>query len=307
MELDPKVHAFLASPMGAIPPIDLLTPQLLRDMLRQFPAPVLNPPVHEVRDLEVQGPAGSLLVRLYKPSAQRNLPLVVFFHGGGFVICNVAIYDDFCRFLTLYSGCAVASVEYRLAPEAPFPAPLEDCYAALHVLALRAGELGLDGTRLAVAGDSAGGNLAAATALLARERQGPALRYQALIYPCLDPECASGSAQAFAAGYLLRRDNMQWFWNQYVPKAGERANPLVTPLKASLAGLPAATVVTAEFDPLRDEGEAYADRLRGAGIEVTARRYLGMIHGFASMPYLTPVANRALADVGADLRAALSA
>lgn len=307
MELDPKLHAFLASPMGQMPPMDLLTPVMLRELLRQFPAPVLAPPVHAVRDLKVPGPGGELLVRLYTPTPAANPPLIVFFHGGGFVICSVAIYDDFCRFLANFSGCAVASVDYRLSPETPFPGPLEDCYAALKWLAQRGEELGLDTSRLAVAGDSAGGNLATATALLARERKGPALRYQALIYPCLDPACDSDSAHKLAAGYMLRRDTMLWFWNHYLKNPADRNNPLATPLQADLAGLPPATVVTAEFDPLRDEGERYADLLRAAGVEVTARRYLGVIHGFASMLYLTAMAGRALADVGADLRAALQA
>jgi len=307
VELEPKLVAFLASPMGQMLPLEHLTPQLMRDMLKQFPAPVLNPPVHAVRDLRVPGAGGELLVRLYTPSAARNLPLIVFFHGGGFVICNVGMYDDFCKFLANYSGCAVASVEYRLAPEAPFPAPLEDCYGALKWLAAHAAELDVDGTRLAVAGDSAGGNLATATTLLARDRGGPALRYQALFYPALDPACDSASAQALASGYLLTRDTMLWFWNHYLQNPADRTNALAAPLQANLAGLPPATVVTAEFDPLHDEGEAYADRLRGAGVEVIGRRYLGVLHGFASLPYVTVMAQRALADVGADLKTALSA
>ena len=307
MDLDPKFLAFLASPMAQMLPVEQLTPTLMRDMIVQFPAPVLNPAVHAVRDLRVPTATGGILVRLYTPSATRNLPLIAFFHGGGFVLGNVAMYDDFCRFLANYSGCAVASVEYHLAPEAPFPAPLEDCYSALTWLAANAAELQVDGARLAVAGDSAGGNLATATALLARDRHGPALRYQALFYPALDPACDSASANALATGYFLRRDAMLWFWNHYLQNTTDRTNALAAPLHANLAGLPPATVVTAEFDPLRDEGEAYADRLRGAGVEVIGRRYLGVIHGFASMPYVTGLAQRALADVGADLRSALSA
>lgn len=307
MELDPKIRAYLDSPMGQFPPLENFTPQGIRDLLKQFPAPVLSPPIHAVRDLKVRGAQDELLVRLYSPSAARNLPLIVFFHGGGFVIGNVDMYDDLCKLLANYSGCAVASVEYRLAPETPFPGPLEDCYVALKALETQGDELGIDPTRLAVAGDSAGGNLAAATALLARDRKGPALRYQGLIYPCLDPECGSDSAKSLATGFMLTRSGMLWFWGHYLKTAQDKTNPLATPLKANLAGLPPATVVTAEFDLLRDEGEAYADRLRAAGVEVTGRRYAGMIHGFASMVYVTPVANRALADVGADLRAALTA
>ncbi len=307
MQLDPKIQAYLSSPLGQMPPIAMFTPQMLRDVLKQFPAPVLNPPVHAVRDLTVPGAGGDLRVRLYLPTASRALPLIAFFHGGGFVICNIDMYDDLCKFLANYSGCAVASVDYRLAPEAPFPGPLEDCYAALKWLAANGGEYGLDTSRLAVAGDSAGGNLATACAQLARDRKGPALRYQALWYPALDPECASDSQRSLATGYMLGRDTMQWFWGHYLKNPGDLSNPLAAPLKADVRGLPPATVATCEFDPLRDEGEAYADRLRAAGVEVVGRRYLGMIHGFASMPYLTAVANRALADLGADLRGALTA
>jgi acetyl esterase len=307
MDLDPKFIAFLASPMAQMLPVEQLTPTLMREMIVQYPAPLLNPPVHASRDLRVPVAAGDILVRLYTPSATRNLPLIVFFHGGGFVLGNIAMYDDFGRVLANYSGCAVASVDYRLAPEAPFPAPLEDCYSALTWLAANATELKVDAARLAVAGDSAGGNLATATTLLARDRGGPALRYQALFYPALDPACASASAHALATGYFLRRDAMLWFWKHYLQNPADRTNALAAPLHAHLAGLPPATVVTAEFDPLRDEGEAYADRLRDAGVEVIARRYLGVIHGFASMPYVTAMAQRALADVGADLKTALSA
>jgi acetyl esterase len=307
MAVDPKVKAFLDSPLAAHAPHEQLGPAGLRALLAQYPAPVLAPPIHAITDITVPGAYGPLRVRLYRPSAARDLPLIVYFHGGGFVICTIEMYDDTCRMLANYSGCAVASVDYRLAPETPFPGPLEDCYAALKNLAGRGAELGIDGTRLAVAGDSAGGNLATATAMLARDRRGPALRFQGLIYPCLDPACNSPSQQSFAEGYMLSRAGMLWFWRQYLKSAADAANPLAAPGKGELGALPAASVLTAEYDPLRDEGEDYADRLRAAGVEVTGRRYLGMIHGFASMPYLTPMANHALADLGADLGAALTA
>ena len=306
MALDPALKAFLDSPLAQVPPVEALTAQALRAMLKQYPAPVLAPPIHAAEDLQLPGAAGPLRVRLYRPSPATDLPLIVFFHGGGFVFCDLDVYDDLCRFLANFSGCALASVEYRLAPETRFPGPLEDCYSALRQLAERASSLRLDGSRLAVAGDSAGGNLAAATALVARDRGGPPLRYQALIYPALEPACSSVSQRAFANGYLLSQAVMQWYWNCYLSSPLDAAQPYAAPLTAQLSGLPAATIVTAEFDPLRDEGEAYADRLRAAQVAVVGRRYLGMIHGFASLPYLTPVALRALADVGADLRSALN-
>jgi acetyl esterase len=305
--LDPALKAFLASPLAQVPPVETLTAEGLRAMLKLYPAPVLAPPIHATEDLQLPGAAGALRVRLYRPSPAADLPLIVFFHGGGFVFCDIEVYDDLCRFLANFSGCALASVEYRLAPETRFPGPLEDCYSALRQLAERAGRLRLDGSRLAVAGDSAGGNLAAATALVARDRKGPPLRYQALIYPALEPACSSVSQRAFANGYLLSQAVMQWYWNCYLRSPADAAQPYAAPIIADLDGLPPTTVVTAEFDPLRDEGEAYADRLRAAQVPVIGRRYLGMIHGFASLPYLTPVALRALADVGADLRSALTA
>jgi acetyl esterase len=307
MAVDPRVQAFLDSPLATHAPHEELGPAGLRALVAQNPAPVLAPPIHAVTELTVPGAQGPRRVRLYRPSASRELPLILYYHGGGFVICTLEMYDDTCRLLANYSGCAVASVDYRLAPETPFPGPLEDCYAALKNLATRGAELGIDATRLAVAGDSAGGNLATATAILARDRQGPALRCQGLIYPCVDPACGSASQRAFAEGYLLSREGMLWFWKQYLQSKADLTNPLAAPGKGNLSGLPAASLITAEYDPLRDEGEEYADRLRAAGVEVTGRRYLGMIHGFASMPYLTPVANHALADLGADLHTALTA
>jgi acetyl esterase len=307
VSIDPIIGAFLQTPMAQLPPAEQLTAAMLRMALRQYPAPVLAPPIHRTHDLSIPGAAGPIRARLYQPSASRDLPLIVFFHGGGFVICDIDIYDDMCRQLANDSGCALVSVEYRLAPETPFPGPLEDCYSALKYLAGQGKELGFDAARLAVAGDSAGGNLATATAQLARDRGGPKLRYQALLYPALDPGCGTASMTDLANGYFLTREVMRWFWSCYLTSPEDATIPHAAPLLANLAGLPPATVITAEFDPLRDEGEAYIDKLRQAGVAVTARRYLGMIHGFASMPYVTAVANHALADVGADLRVALTA
>jgi acetyl esterase len=307
MSVDPQLETFLKSPWAQLPQVGQFTVSMLRTMVKQNPLPVLAPPIHATEDLTVPGAQGPIRARLYRPSAQRQLPLIVYFHGGGFVICDIDVYDDLCRQLANYSGCAVVSVNYRLAPEVPFPGPLEDCYSALQYLARQGASLGLDPTRLAVAGDSAGGNLATAAAQLARDRGGPALRYQALIYPALDPPCESASMRTLAEGFLLTREVMRWYWGCYLATPADAANPLAAPLRANLAGLAPATVITAEFDPLRDEGEAYVARLGSAGVAVVGRRYLGMIHGFASLPHVTAVANRALADVAADLRTALTA
>jgi acetyl esterase len=306
--VDPLFQPLLDMPaMQLAPPPPGVSATMLRLAIRALPSPIAPPPIHETHDIRVAGPAGPLAVRLYRPSAARNLPLIVFFHGGGFVVCDIETHDPLCRALANESGAAVASVDYRRAPETRFPGPLEDCYAALTQLAEHGARHGLDTGRLAVCGDSAGGNLAAAVALLVRERGGPKLRHQALFYPVMDAACDSPSMRELSVGYMLSRAVMQWYWGCYLARPADADNPLASPLRApSLAGLPGATVVTAEFDPLRDEGEHYVERLRNAGVVVTARRYLGMIHGFASMPYVTDVANRAIADVGGDLARALA-
>lgn len=307
MALDPKLKQLLEMPgmqLDAPPPE--VTPAMLREATRSQSPPVIPPAIHATQDLSVAGPAGAIRIRLYRPSAGDALPLVVFYHGGGFVLCDLDSHDILCRTLANSSGCAVASVDYRLAPETPFPGPLEDCYAALLALHARAPELGCDASRLAVAGDSAGGNLAAAVCLLSRSRGGPAIRYQALLCPCLDAAGSSASMREFATGYLLSSNLMNWFWRCYAPDVSQRANPLVSPVLASdLAGMPRASISTAEFDPLRDEGEKYGDRLRAVGVPVVSRRYNGMIHDFMQMPLATEQTINAIADVGQDLRAAL--
>jgi len=307
MALDPAFDAMLKMPELQIgPPPPDVTPAMMRETSRRMMPTGEPPPTHSVREIAVRGPAGDLRVRLYHPSATRPLPLIVFFHGGGFVLCDLETHDGFCRSLANASGFAVASVDYRLAPESRFPGPLEDCYAALVDLVSRAEELGYDAGRVAVCGDSAGGNLAAAVAIIARDRSGPKLRHQALIYPVTDSNCDSASMHECGTGYFLTRDMMRWFWSCYLTTPRDGANTLASVLRArGLAGLPPATVVTAEFDPLRDEGEAYADRLRAAGVPVAGRRYLGMIHGFSTMPFATPMADRSIADIAQDLRASM--
>jgi acetyl esterase len=307
MAIDPAFRTFLDAPgTQLLPP----PPGVTAAMMRAAALPLVpGPPplaLFSVREVMVRGVPGELSVRLYHPFNRPSLPLIVYFHGGGFVFGDLDGHDPTCRALAHASGCVVASVAYRLAPETRFPGPLEDCYAALSFLAQQGDRLNCDTTRIAVAGDSAGGNLAAAVTLLARDRKGPELRYQALLYPVTDAACDTQSFHDLAQGYLLSRDMMRWFWECYLDKPGDADNPLASPLRAAnLAGLPPATVVTAEYDPLRDEGEAYAARLISAGVAVVSRRYLGMIHGFASMPSITPVAARAMHDIAGDLRAAL--
>lgn len=309
MALDPKFQALLAVPgmqLGAPPPG--VTGAMMREATKALRPPVTPPSIHATRDFKVPGPAGDIAVRLYAPSAEPDLPLIVFFHGGGFVVCDLDSHDVPCRMLALESGCAVVAVDYRLSPETRFPGPLEDCYAAFVALVARAKEFGCDPTRVAVAGDSAGANLATAVCLLARERRGPAIRHQALFCPCLDARCDSASMHELSEGYMLSRGMMQWFWEAYVAKPADLTNPLVSPvLEKNLAGLPPASVTTAEYDPLRDEAEQYADQLRAAGVPTIVRRYNGMIHDFVTMSLVTEMAQVGIADVARDLRTALRA
>lgn len=258
-------------------------------------------PIHAVDDRVIRGPAGPLRVRIYRPTSEARLPAIVFCHGGGFVLGDLDTHDSICHRLAYSSGCAVIAVDYRRAPETRFPGALDDCTAALRWIAAYAASLDVDGERLALCGDSAGGNLAAATALRAR-RYGPCVRHVALLYPMLDPACDTESMHAYGRGHLLARSGVQWSWSQYLGTADDAANPLVALLRADPAGLPMTSVVTAECDPLRDEGEAFAARLRAAGVEVIARRYAGMVHGFAGLPQITPVATQAIDAIAGDIR-----
>jgi acetyl esterase len=219
-----------------------------------------------VENLEVPGPAGPIPVRVYVPEGDGPFPVLVYFHGGGWVIGNLDSHDVALRALANRAGTVVASVDYRLAPEHPFPAAPEDCYAATVWAATEIGAFGGDPARLAVGGDSAGGNLAAVVSQMARDRGGPAIVYQLLVYPCVDASMSSASFAENGDGYLLTKGWMDWFYGHYLTSPTDADNPLVSPSRAeSLAGLPPALVITAEFDPLRDEGEAYAAALRAAG------------------------------------------
>lgn len=306
MPIDPCYSELLADPRNTLRPPP---PQISLADFRAATAKALvaidAPAIHEVVPLTIAGSTLPLAMRLYRPSAARNLPVILFFHGGGFVLCSIDTHDVMCRSIALQSGAAVVSVDYRLAPESRFPGPLEDCHMALAWIAANATKLGLDAARIAVCGDSAGGNLAIATALLARQR-GPRLYYMGLIYPMIDPACNRASVHTLAQGPVLSLDILRWFWECYLGEHGNAADPLVAVLQADLVGLPPATVLTAEFDPLRDEGEEFAGQLRAHGIPVISRRYLGMAHGFASMPGLTPVAQHVIADLGADLKSAFA-
>ncbi|MDT7693685.1 MAG: acetyl esterase [Pseudonocardiales bacterium] len=263
--------------------------------------------VASVLDRTVPGPAGEIPVRVYTPAGEGPLPVVVYFHGGGWVIGDLEVVDQPCRQLASAAGAIVVSVDYRLAPEHRYPAAFDDSYAATVWVGAHAAEIGGDPARLAVAGDSAGGNLAAAVALAARDRGGPELAAQLLIYPVTDFNFGTASYQDNREGYLLTKGSMQWFWAHYLGAQDLDKDPYACPLRAdSLVGLPPAYVATSEYDPLRDEGEAYARRLEEAGVAVTAKRFDGMLHGFFWMLAAVPSAAGVLDDMVGVLRKALA-
>ncbi len=240
-------------------------------------------PVARVVEYLVPGPDGEVPVRIHVPEADRPLPVLVYFFGGGWVLGSLAAVDPVCRRLANATPCAVVSVAYRCAPENPFPAGLEDCYAATCWIAEHGADLGLDPGRLAVGGASAGGNLAAAVAMLARERKGPPLAFQLLVYPPLDERADTPSLHEPLDPVFFGREDLAWCWSNYLAEHDDGDNPLASPLRAhDLAGLPAALVITAELDPLRDQGELYAERLDDAGVSTELVCFEDAIHGFFS-------------------------
>ncbi len=308
-KLDPNVRLLLQAVQAeANPSLESLPPAEARKAAAENMKPVRGTPeeVRSVEDLRIPGPLGEIPVRVYTPDAGSPHPGLVYFHGGGWVIGDLDTHDVPCRAIARRSGAVVVSVDYRLAPEHRFPAAVTDCYAATVWTARNAGRLGIDPARLCVAGDSAGGTLAAVVALKSRDEKGPAIALQAMVYPVTDlSSFDTDSYSEFAEGYQLTRGLMEWFRDLYLGSAEDGRSPHASPLLArDLRGLPPAVVITAECDPLRDEGEAYAKRLKDAGVPVESKRYAGMIHPFFSLAGAIPQALDAYQQVADAVRAA---
>jgi acetyl esterase len=266
--------------------------------------PADQEPVARVEDKVIPVEGGTIRARLYAPASTSPLPVLVHFHGGGWVIMNIETHDGGCRSLCNKAGVAIVSVEYRKSPEHKAPVPAQDCYAALKWVVANAATLGVDPNRVGIIGDSAGGNLAAIVAQMARDKSGPKLRCQILTYPAVDATMSSPSIKENATAPLLGEAEMKWFWGHYIEGSGlDVRDPAVSPLfAASLADLPPAFVCTAEFDPLRDEGEAYANKLAAAGVEVEYKRYDSVFHGFALMGKFIPEGRQVMDAQAAFLR-----
>ena len=301
MPLDPVVEGLLnqmAEAGGA--PLSEMAPADARAMYRMMNESSTRATMHEVTDLEAVG----VPIRVYRPDADDKQPCLIYFHGGGWVIGDLDTHDHVCRHLAREANCVVVATDYRLAPEYPFPAPLDDCYAVAQWVTANATALNIDPSRIAVGGDSAGANLTACVCLKSKLEAGPALVHQLLMCPVTDSAFDTASYEANAEGYMLTRDSMEWFFNHYLGEGADRFDPLISPVRATdVSGLPAATIITAEFDPLRDEGEAYGAKLQSAGVDTLVRRFPGMIHNFFTMADLLESGGAALSLAAGRLRA----
>ena len=295
MPVDPHI-APLLDLLASVPPMSEETPEQAREGFRKLTlgSRLQVVEVGSVSELVIPGPAGDLAARVYRPEVEGPVPTVVLFHGGGWVIGDLDTHDNMARSICRDCSAVVVSVDYRLAPENPFPAAVEDALAATEWVGERLADFG-GSEKLAVAGDSAGGNLSAVVAQQLRDAGGPAIAAQLLIYPAVDVTGEYASRLENAEGYFLDLPTMAWFMNHYAADPAHHTDPRVSPLRHhDLTGLPPAVVVTAEFDPLRDEGEAYAAELSAAGVPVEVRRFDGMIHGFFDMGGFSPAAQAAV-------------
>jgi acetyl esterase len=310
MDFDPQVR-WLIEQVNTLnlPPNDQLLPADARANAVQRACFLRGVPLKMARieDRTIPGPARPLAVRIYWPQGEAEVrPVLMYIHGGGWVICDIETHDHVCRALARESEAIVVSVDYRRAPENPYPAAAEDCYAALEWVAANAASFGGDPRRLGVAGDSAGGNLSAVVAQMARDKNGPKLGIQVLIYPVTDYGYETASYQENAEAPMLTRADMTWFWNHYLGDPARGAEPYASPLRAEdLRGLAPALVITAQYDPLRDEGRAYAERLRAAGVPTTYSEYPGQVHAFVSRWYVLDGGKAAIKEAGEAIRQAL--
>jgi|TARA_B100001964_G_scaffold239425_1_gene306826 acetyl esterase len=305
MPLDPQAQEILnqLDELG-LPPNHTISPEEARTNLLSKPRPK-GPEVDKVEDRIIANGDFQVPVRIYIPEGLGPFPVLNWFHGGGWVLGNLETSDEIARHLAVGTDCVVVSVDYRLAPEAKFPVPFEDCYAVTQWIAHNAASINVDPSRIAVGGDSAGGNLAAAVSLAAKDRGSPPIIFQLLVYPVTAMNFGTGSYKQNADGYALTMNSMKWYWNHYLSSDADASNPYAAPLAAKdLSRLPPALVITAEFDPLRDEGEAYAKKLQDAGVSATATRYDGMIHGFFGMSAVTDKGAQAISQASTALRAA---
>jgi acetyl esterase len=304
--VDPAVQALLDQFNDPnAPAIADMSPQQAREGFAALKA-LQGPPeeVASVEDRKLPGPAGAIPVRIYRPSDAPNLPVLVYFHGGGWVIMDVETHDPLCRALANAARCAVVSVDYRLAPEHRYPAASEDCYAATKWVAENAAGLGFDAGRIAIGGDSAGGHLTAVVSQLARDRGGPRLAFQVLHCPVTNYDYSTASYRENAEGYMLTRDAMTWFWDHYLGSPESGMEVAASPLRGELKGLPPALLQTAQYDPLRDEGAAYAAKLKEAGVAVTYHNYAGLIHDCFLFFGVVPGGRENLDEAAAHLRTA---
>ena len=306
MSLDPQAEALLKNmEESGAPPFNKVSPAEARLMYDQGSELVRGDPPepHSIENIDIPGKDGKIAAWVYRPSESKNLPTVVFFHGGGFVIGSLKSHDTVCRSLCIEAQCLVISIDYRLAPENKYPAALDDAWTATTWIANNIESLGGDANHLAVAGDSAGGCLAASVSLLAKESGSPDICKQILVYPCTDMSARFDSHREFGDGYRLTSELLEWFYNHYFSEKDDIMHWKATPLNAQdFTQLPPTFIISAGFDPLQDEAKAYAEKLKNAGVQVKFSHYEGMMHGFITMPGVIDKAKQALSECAEELK-----